>query len=58
MNTTNRPWTISKIPIQADLTIQLGSHIYVREIKVVDSDTAHDQATNPALAQIKKRIYR
>jgi hypothetical protein len=48
---------------QADLTVQLGSHIYVMEIKVVDADpgkdkqTTGDPDTNPALAQIRKKKY-
>jgi len=48
---------------QADLTVQLGSHIYVMEIKVVDADPgkdkhmAEDQDANPALAQIRRKKY-
>jgi hypothetical protein len=56
---------------QADLTVQMGSHIYVMEIKVVSTDKAEnvDKAgnantgtaggpdANPALAQIRKKGY-
>jgi len=56
---------------QADLTVQMGSHIYVMEIKVVgtnkaenvdkaenaDTGTAGGLDANPALAQIQKKGY-
>ncbi|MFO7913451.1 MAG: ATP-binding protein [Desulfotignum sp.] len=48
---------------QADLTVQLGSHIYIMEIKVVDADPGKDKQitgdpdTNPALAQIRRKKY-
>ncbi len=39
---------------QADMTIKLGNHIYVMEIKVIKTDTLDG---NPALDQIIKRGY-
>lgn len=39
---------------QADMTIKLGNHIYVIEIKVIKTDTLEG---NPALDQIVKRGY-
>jgi hypothetical protein len=39
---------------QADLTVMLGNHIYVMELKVIDGETLED---NPALAHIRQRRY-
>jgi len=39
---------------QVDLTVKLGDHIYVIEIKVIDGDTCEG---NPALDQIQQRGY-
>jgi len=39
---------------QAYLTVMLGNHIYVMELKVIDGETLED---NPALAHIRQRRY-
>ena len=39
---------------QADMTVKLGDHIYVMEVKVVESDCVEG---NPALKQIQARDY-
>jgi len=39
---------------QVDLTVKLGDHIYVMEIKVIDKDVCKG---NPALDQIRNRNY-
>lgn len=39
---------------QADMTVKMGTHIYVMEFKVVESESING---NPALAQIKARKY-
>ncbi len=40
-----------------DMTIKLGLHIYVMEIKVVDTDKADELDQNPALKQIQEKGY-
>ncbi len=42
---------------QADMTVKLGEHIYVMEIKVVDTDTTDKLGQNPALKQIQEKGY-
>ena len=42
---------------QVDLTIQLGNHIYVTEIKLDKSEDYQHQEPNPALAQIQSKNY-
>ncbi len=44
---------------QVDMTIKIGGHIYVIEIKLETNKTVSDdsQADNPALAQIQKKGY-
>lgn len=42
---------------QVDLTVKLGDHIYVMEIKVVDNENAEDMSFNPALKQIQEKGY-
>ena len=42
---------------QVDLTIQLGDHIYVTEIKLDKHEDYQPQQPNPALAQIQSKNY-
>ncbi|WP_044411188.1 ATP-binding protein [Thiomicrospira microaerophila] len=42
---------------QVDLTIQLGDHIYITEIKLDKSQDYQPQDSNPALAQIQAKNY-
>jgi hypothetical protein len=42
---------------QVDLTIQLGDHIYITEIKLDKSQDYQPQDSNPALAQIQTKNY-
>jgi hypothetical protein len=42
---------------QADMTIILGEHIYVTEIKLDKSESYQAQTPNPALAQIQHKNY-
>jgi hypothetical protein len=42
---------------QADMTIMLGDHIYVTEIKLDKSESYQAQTPNPALAQIQHKNY-
>ena len=42
---------------QVDMTVKLGAHIYVMEIKVVDTDMVEDLDQNPALKQIREKGY-
>jgi len=42
---------------QVDLTVKLGGHIYVIEIKVVAGDDAQALGGNPALRQIREKGY-
>ena len=42
---------------QVDMTVKLGEHIYVMEIKVVDTDTTDKLGHNPALKQIQEKGY-
>ncbi len=42
---------------QVDMTVKLGDHIYVMEIKVVDTDTTDGLDHNPALKQIQEKGY-
>ena len=42
---------------QVDLTIQLGDHIYVTEIKLDKNEDYQPQQPNPALAQIQSKGY-
>ena len=42
---------------QVDMTVKLGNHIYVMEIKVVQTRNAGDLPKNPALNQIRKKGY-
>jgi hypothetical protein len=42
---------------QADMTIELGEHIYVIEFKLDKSENFSPQTENTALTQIKARDY-
>ena len=42
---------------QVDMTVKLGMHVYVIEIKVVDTDHVHKTNKNPALVQILDKNY-
>lgn len=42
---------------QADMTIQLGEHIYITEIKLDKTENYQPQQPNPALAQIQTKNY-
>lgn len=42
---------------QADMTIMLGEHIYVTEIKLDKTENYQPQTPNPALAQIQQKNY-
>jgi len=42
---------------QADMTVKLGSHIFIMEIKVVDAKNSDDLPENIALKQIREKGY-
>lgn len=42
---------------QVDLTVKLGNHVYIMEIKLVDTATTDNIDYNPALKQIQEKQY-
>lgn len=42
---------------QVDMTVKLDEHIYVIEIKLVDTDNSDELGDNPALKQIQEKQY-